>query len=69
MALSLRALRRFRETHTMADAPQALGDAPHAAILAREYDIPAVVGTGAATELIHDGDIVCIDGTSGEVTW
>ncbi|HUP84212.1 MAG TPA: PEP-utilizing enzyme [Acidimicrobiales bacterium] len=41
----------------------------HAAILAREYGIPAVVGTGGATHLISDGDWLRVDGTTGTVTW
>ena len=39
----------------------------HAAIAAREYGIPAVVGTWNATSSINDGDIVRIDGGSGMV--
>lgn len=40
----------------------------HAAIVAREYGIPAVVGAKAATQVIRDGDIVTVDGDSGVVT-
>jgi pyruvate,water dikinase len=40
----------------------------HAAIVAREHAIPAVVGTGTATRDLHDGQIVTIDGTAGTVT-
>ena len=40
----------------------------HAAIVAREYGIPGVVGTREATERIHDGDLVRVDGDAGEVT-
>lgn len=39
----------------------------HAAIAAREYGIPAVVGTWNATSSVHDGDIVRIDGGAGVV--
>ena len=39
----------------------------HAAIVAREYGIPGVVGTRAATRLIEDGARVRVDGDSGEV--
>ncbi|MBN1101825.1 MAG: hypothetical protein JXL84_00275 [Deltaproteobacteria bacterium] len=39
----------------------------HAAIAAREYNIPAVVGTWKATNSIKDGDIIRIDGTAGVV--
>ena len=43
------------------------GTLSHAALVAREYGIPAVVGTGNATELIRDGMRVRIDGASGTV--
>jgi rifampicin phosphotransferase len=39
----------------------------HAAIVSREYGIPAVVGCRDATALIPDGAQVRVDGTSGEV--
>ncbi len=39
----------------------------HAAIAAREYGIPAVVGTWKATNSIRNGDIVKVDGTAGVV--
>ncbi len=42
----------------------------HAAIIARELGIPAVVGCGYATELLHHGDEVtvsCSDGDEGKV--
>jgi pyruvate,water dikinase len=40
----------------------------HAAIVAREYGIPGVVGTREATEKIADGVRVRVDGDAGEVT-
>jgi pyruvate,water dikinase len=40
----------------------------HAAIVAREYGIPGVVGTRDATERIADGTRVRVDGDAGEVT-
>lgn len=43
------------------------GTLSHAAVVAREYGIPAVVGTGNATELIKDGARVRIDGGTGTV--
>jgi phosphohistidine swiveling domain-containing protein len=43
------------------------GTLSHAAVVAREYGIPAVVGTGNATELIRDGARVRIDGATGTV--
>ena len=39
----------------------------HCAVVAREYRIPAVVGTGAATSTINDGQILEIDGDAGVV--
>ena len=39
----------------------------HAAIVAREYGIPGVVGTREATERIADGVRVRVDGDTGEV--
>jgi pyruvate,water dikinase len=39
----------------------------HAAIAAREYGVPAVVGTWVATTQIHDGDLIRIDGNNGRV--
>ena len=39
----------------------------HPAIIAREYRVPAVVATGNATQLLKDGQIVRVDGTSGTV--
>lgn len=39
----------------------------HAAIAAREYNIPAVVGTWNATNSISDGDLIRINGTAGVV--
>jgi phosphohistidine swiveling domain-containing protein len=40
----------------------------HSAIVAREYGIPAVVGTREATDRITDGARVRVDGDAGEVT-
>ena len=39
----------------------------HAAVVAREFGLPAVVGTGDATTRIADGRMVKIDGTLGSV--
>ncbi len=39
----------------------------HAAIVARECGIPAVVGCGNATSLLHTGDTVTVDGSGGSV--
>ena len=39
----------------------------HAAIVAREYNIPAVLATGDATEKLKDGDIVLVNATERSV--
>lgn len=39
----------------------------HAAVVAREFGVPAVVGTGTGTQLIRDGQTVRIDGRAGIV--
>ncbi|MEO8308712.1 MAG: PEP-utilizing enzyme [Pseudomonadota bacterium] len=44
------------------------GSMSHAAIVAREYGLPAVVGTGTATRRIKDGQRVRVDGGLGTVT-
>ncbi len=43
------------------------GPLSHCAIVAREYMIPAVVGTGAATARLRTGMLVEVDGTKGVV--
>ena len=40
----------------------------HAAIVSREYGLPAVVGTGTATTRITTGQRLRVDGSSGRVT-
>ena len=44
------------------------GVGSHAAIVAREYGIPAVMGTGTGTSALTDGQLVTVDGTRGRVT-
>jgi phosphoenolpyruvate synthase/pyruvate phosphate dikinase len=43
------------------------GALSHAAIVAREYGIPGVVGTKTGTEVIEDGQRIRVDGGTGEV--
>ncbi|KAA5836332.1 phosphoenolpyruvate synthase [Saccharopolyspora hirsuta] len=43
------------------------GPASHAAIVAREYGIPAVMGTATGTSEITDGQVVTVDGGTGRV--
>ena len=39
----------------------------HAAIVAREYGVPAVMGTGDGTRRLSDGQWVRVDGSRGQV--
>ncbi|HVU90809.1 MAG TPA: phosphoenolpyruvate synthase, partial [Jatrophihabitans sp.] len=39
----------------------------HAAIVSRELGLPCVVGAREATTVLHDGDVVTVDGGLGEV--
>jgi pyruvate,water dikinase len=39
----------------------------HAALVAREFGIPAVIGAAEATVLIHDGVMVEVDPAAGRV--
>ncbi len=39
----------------------------HAAIVAREFKIPCIIGTKFATEILHDGDLVEVDAEKGIV--
>ena len=38
----------------------------HAAVICREYGIPAILAVKKATALIEDGEIITIDGNSGQ---
>jgi pyruvate,water dikinase len=44
------------------------GPLSHGSIVAREYGIPAVLGTGSATERISSGQIITVDGSAGVVS-
>jgi pyruvate,water dikinase len=44
------------------------GPLSHSSIVAREYGIPAVLGTGVATRRITDGARIRVDGAAGTVT-
>lgn len=44
------------------------GALAHGSIVAREYGIPAVMGTGVATERIKSGTMLAVDGNAGTVT-
>jgi pyruvate,water dikinase len=43
------------------------GPLSHGSIVAREYGVPAVLGTGEATKRIRNGQVVTVDGTAGIV--
>ena len=43
------------------------GRTSHSAILARSMEIPAVVATNTIMDNVNDGDLVVLDGTTGEV--
>lgn len=43
------------------------GPLSHGSIVAREYGIPAVLGTGVATKRIHSGQTITVDGNAGIV--
>jgi rifampicin phosphotransferase len=44
------------------------GPLSHSSIVAREYGIPAVLGTAVATRRIHSGQMIKVDGDAGTVT-
>jgi pyruvate,water dikinase len=44
------------------------GPLSHGSIVAREYGIPAVLGTGVATRRIRDGQTITVNGNEGIVT-
>jgi pyruvate,water dikinase len=44
------------------------GPLSHSSIVAREYHIPAVLGTGVATERLHSDQQITVDGDAGTVT-
>jgi phosphoenolpyruvate synthase/pyruvate phosphate dikinase len=43
------------------------GQLSHGSIVAREYGIPAVMGTGVATKRIQSGQTISVDGVTGEI--
>jgi phosphoenolpyruvate-protein kinase (PTS system EI component) len=44
------------------------GPLSHSPIVAREYGIPAVLGTGVATQRLNSGQQIRVDGDAGTVT-
>lgn len=63
--LSVEQLRSALEDRSITDGGSALC---HAAIVAREHGIPAVIATGNATKRLRDGQRVRVDGTGGSVS-
>ena len=43
------------------------GQTSHAAIVSRELGLPCVVGTGDATKKLKDGQVVTVNGKTGEI--
>jgi pyruvate,water dikinase len=43
------------------------GPLSHGSIVAREFGIPAVLGTGVATRRIQTGQRITVDGSAGAV--
>jgi pyruvate,water dikinase len=43
------------------------GQLSHGVVVAREYGLPTVTGIQGATQLLHDGDTVLVDGLTGVV--
>jgi pyruvate,water dikinase len=44
------------------------GPLSHSSIVAREYGVPAVLGTGMASKMIKSGQVITVDGDAGIVT-
>ena len=44
------------------------GPLSHGSIVAREYGIPAVLGTVSATRVIRSGQRITVDGDTGVIT-
>jgi pyruvate,water dikinase len=43
------------------------GSLSHAAVVAREFGVPAVVATGVALTVLRDGEDIEVDGSAGVV--
>ncbi len=43
------------------------GITSHVAIVLREFGVPCVVGTGTATHILNDGELVTVDGNTGNI--
>jgi phosphotransferase system enzyme I (PtsI) len=58
----------MNKAHVKGIVTDAGGRTSHTAILARAFEIPAVLGLSNATKVIHSGDMLIVDGNSGSVT-
>ncbi len=58
---------QLNRTYVKAFTTDIGGRTSHSAIMARSMEIPAVVGTKEATSAIQNGDIIIVDGLSGQV--
>ena len=54
--------------HALAIVVDSGGPASHAAIVAREYGVPAVMGVGSGTAILKDGQRIRVDGSAGTVS-
>lgn len=54
-------------THVLGIITQVGGGTSHTAIIARSYEIPAVLGVAGATELLADGQTVVLDAVEGKI--
>ncbi|MSP70964.1 MAG: phosphoenolpyruvate--protein phosphotransferase [Myxococcales bacterium] len=54
-------------THVLGFATDVGGKTSHTAIMARSLELPAVVGVGQLSEKVGTGDMIILDGTTGEV--
>jgi rifampicin phosphotransferase len=44
------------------------GPLSHSSMVAREYGVPAVLGSGVATQRLSSGQLITVDGDAGTVT-
>jgi phosphotransferase system enzyme I (PtsI) len=58
----------MNKAHVKGIVTDAGGRTSHTAILARAFEIPAVLGLSSATKVIHSGDMLIVDGNAGSVT-
>ena len=67
--IHLPSLQDFMEKSAAAVVLDSGAAGSHAAIVAREYGIPAVMGTAVGTTVLRDGQLVTVDGGTGRVTF